>query len=86
LQAILNVVSGLVLTLVSNTLSAEYDVAEELLEQQLKLDPYRLTNLDTYSNILYVKNKPAKLSFLAYKASITEKYTAETCCIIGMSK
>ena len=29
-------------------------------------DPYRLNHIDTYSNILYVKEKHAELSHLAH--------------------
>jgi anaphase-promoting complex subunit 8 len=39
--------------------------------------------MDIYSNILYVSNKAPKLSDLAYKAASTDKYSCETCCIIG---
>lgn len=49
----------------------------------MEKDPCRLTNMDTYSNILYVTEAHAKLSYLAYKASITDKYTPESCAIIG---
>lgn len=54
---------------------------------------HRLTNfaktswyfsgMDTYSNILYVKECFAALSHLAHKSVLTEKYRSETCCIIG---
>jgi anaphase-promoting complex subunit 8 len=39
--------------------------------------------MDIYSNILYVTEKPTKLSYLAYKASSTDKYTPEANTIIG---
>eukprot|EP01120_Amphizonella_sp_Union-15-10_P015448 TRINITY_DN7954_c0_g1_i3.p1 TRINITY_DN7954_c0_g1~~TRINITY_DN7954_c0_g1_i3.p1 ORF type:complete len:560 (+),score=103.78 TRINITY_DN7954_c0_g1_i3:125-1804(+) len=61
----------------------EFEEAQHLFEQLLSQDPYRLTNMDTYSNILYVKESSTRLSYLAYKASTTDKYTPETCCIIG---
>ena len=38
---------------------------------------------DTYSNILYVKESFAQLSYLAHKAALTDKYRPETCCVIG---
>ena len=34
----------------------------------LKCDPFRLEQMDAYSNILYVKEKDAELSFLAHNA------------------
>jgi hypothetical protein len=33
----------------------------------LQEDPYRLDNMDTYSNILYVKEQKTLLSFLAHR-------------------
>lgn len=33
----------------------QYDEAEATFETARSLDPYRLTHMDTYSNILYVK-------------------------------
>jgi anaphase-promoting complex subunit 8 len=39
--------------------------------------------MDTYSNILYVKECKAELSFLAHSAIKNDKYRAETCCIVG---
>ena len=42
-----------------------------------------LVGQDTYSNILYVKESFAKLSYLAHKAALTDKYRPETCCVIG---
>ena len=45
------------------------DVAAML--QVLQEDPYRLDNMDTYSNILYVKEQKTLLSFLAHQVSPT---------------
>lgn len=39
--------------------------------------------MDTYSNILYVKEQYVELSHLAHRAAVSEKYRPETCCIIG---
>ncbi|KNC55439.1 cell division cycle protein 23, partial [Thecamonas trahens ATCC 50062] len=61
----------------------EFGVSGDLFEALLERDPYRLEHMDTYSNILYVKEEAAKLSRLAHSASQTEKYRPETCCIIG---
>lgn len=49
------------------------------------LDPYRLDNLDTYSNILYVKELKTELADLAHTAVNIDKYRVETCCVIGMA-
>ena len=33
----------------------------------LQVDPYRLDNLDTYSNLLYVKEQRVELAHLAHR-------------------
>ena len=42
-----------------------------------------MQGMDTYSNILYVKEQYVELSHLAHRAAVSEKYRPETCCIIG---
>nr|XP_054766433.1 cell division cycle protein 23 homolog [Lytechinus pictus] len=59
------------------------DVAVELFSQLQKVDPYRLENMDTYSNLLYVKEMKAELSHLAHQVCEVDKYRVETCCVIG---
>eukprot|EP00897_Mesotaenium_endlicherianum_P009716 jgi/Mesen1/8773/ME000524S08071 len=61
----------------------DFDEAQALFERLLAADPYRVDGLDTYSNILYVKECFAALSFLAHKAVLTDKYRPETCCVVG---
>eukprot|EP00249_Psilotum_nudum_P012993 c24091_g1_i3 orf=588-2054(-) len=61
----------------------EFDEAEGIFEELLRTDPYRIEGMDTYSNILYVKECFAPLSHLAHRAVLTDKYRPETCCIIG---
>ncbi|SCU90080.1 LAMI_0E00540g1_1 [Lachancea mirantina] len=61
----------------------DYPNAEFIFDQVIKLDPYRLDDLDIYSNILYVTQKPSKLAYLAQFASGVDKFRAETCCIIA---
>jgi len=48
-----------------------------------KKDPYRLDNMDTLSNLLYVKEMKVELAYLAQQASEIDKYRVETCCVIG---
>merc|ERR1711916_367591 len=57
-----------------------YDHAQVIFEGVRERDPYRLENLDTYSNILYVKENKSELSHLVSKVN---KFAPETCCIIG---
>ena len=61
----------------------EFDRAQNIFEDVYSADPYRLEGMDIYSNILYVKEESAKLSYLAHSAVLTDKYRPETCCIVG---
>lgn len=45
--------------------------------------PLRLQGMDTYSNVLYVKDEFAALSAMAHRAVVTEKYCPESACIVG---
>lgn len=60
-----------------------FDASQVAFEEVRKKDPYKLATLDTYSNILYVKEQSAALSHLARQAIKIDKYTPEACCIIG---
>ena len=64
-------------------LIVEFDEAEEMFDQIVQTDPYRLDDLDVYSNILYVMEKSSKLAYLAQLATRTDKFRVETCCIVG---
>ncbi|XP_076461033.1 cell division cycle protein 23 homolog isoform X2 [Babylonia areolata] len=48
-----------------------------------KMDPFRLENMDVYSNLLYVKEMRAELAYLAHRCCDINKYRVETCCVIG---
>lgn len=39
--------------------------------------------MDTYSNLLYVKELKVELAHLAHRATEIDKYRLETCCIVG---
>ncbi|XP_023018410.2 cell division cycle protein 23 [Leptinotarsa decemlineata] len=57
--------------------------AIEMFRKILELDPFRLDNLDTYSNLLYVQEMKKDLADLAHKVVNIDKYRVETCCVIG---
>ncbi|XP_044267888.1 cell division cycle protein 23 homolog [Tribolium madens] len=57
--------------------------AIDLFKEILTVDPYRLDNLDTYSNLLYVQEMKTDLADLAHKVVLVDKYRVETCCVIG---
>ncbi|CCC69720.1 hypothetical protein NCAS_0D01390 [Naumovozyma castellii] len=61
----------------------DYVNSENLFEQVVKMDPYRLDDLDTYSNILYVMQKHSKLAYLAQFVAQIDKFRSETCCIMA---
>ncbi|QDZ24131.1 subunit 8 of anaphase-promoting complex [Chloropicon primus] len=61
----------------------QFDEAQNLFELLHRKSPHRIESMDTYSNILYVKEAYAGLSHLAHSAILTDKYKPETCCIIG---
>ncbi len=51
----------------------DYDLAQECFEVCREKDPYRIESIDTYSNILYVKERRVLLSYLAH--SVTKVFT-----------
>lgn len=57
--------------------------AIEIFQQILAADPYRLENLDMYSNLLFVREQKTEMAHLAHKAVEINKYRPETCCVIG---
>ncbi|KAL1512944.1 hypothetical protein ABEB36_002443 [Hypothenemus hampei] len=57
--------------------------AIEMFKKILEFDPYRLDNLDIYSNLLYVLENKTELADLAHKVVNIDKYRVETCCVIG---
>ncbi|XP_063236265.1 cell division cycle protein 23 homolog [Bacillus rossius redtenbacheri] len=61
----------------------EVELAISSFSRLQKLDPYRLDNLDTYSNLLYVRELRLELAHLAHHVSQIDKYRVETCCVIG---
>ena len=44
------------------------DLAVDYFKDLLEKDPFRLDNLDTYSNLLYVKEQRVELAHLAHKS------------------
>lgn len=60
-----------------------FNIAQELFEELRQRDPHRMEGMDTYSNVLYVKDEFASLSAMAHSAVVTEKYCPESACIVG---
>merc|ERR1719481_1982085 len=61
----------------------QVDQAVTYFKRLEEVDPYRLDNLDTYSNLLYVKEQRVELAHLAHRTNCIDKYRTETCCVIG---
>ncbi|KAH7909322.1 hypothetical protein BJ138DRAFT_1127757 [Hygrophoropsis aurantiaca] len=61
----------------------DFGQAEKQFEKILALDPYRIDNIDIYSNILYVTENRLKLSRLAHEFLELDKDRPEVCCLVG---
>ncbi|KAI9071483.1 hypothetical protein K1719_046552 [Acacia pycnantha] len=61
----------------------EFDQVEAIFEELLRNDPYRVDDMDMYSNVLYAKESASALSHIAHRVFMTDKYRPESCCIIG---
>jgi len=61
----------------------DFDVSVEQFKEVYEADPFMLENIDTYSNILYIQDEKAELSYLAQHACQVDKYRAESCGVIG---
>lgn len=64
----------------------DFDTAEKEFDAVQKADPYRMEEVDIYSNMLYVMNKKAKLGKLAHEYAEIDRNRAEVCCLIGTSQ
>ncbi|XP_059030658.1 cell division cycle protein 23 homolog isoform X2 [Mustela nigripes] len=61
----------------------DIDKALSIFNELRKQDPYRIENMDTFSNLLYVRSMKSELSYLAHNLCEIDKYRVETCCVIG---
>ncbi|KAF8893805.1 hypothetical protein BD779DRAFT_1669341 [Infundibulicybe gibba] len=61
----------------------DFRQAELQFEQILSLDPYRVDDIDVFSNILYVTDSKLKLSNLAHEFLALDKDRPEVCCLVG---
>ncbi|OQR91377.1 anaphase-promoting complex subunit [Thraustotheca clavata] len=70
--------------ILAQTASAQYhlqdfDQAHETFSALTKADPYRVEQMDLFSNVLYVKEDKSGLSSLAQHLQRVDKYRPETC-------
>ncbi|KAJ8276331.1 hypothetical protein COCON_G00080830 [Conger conger] len=61
----------------------DIDQALSLFNELREQDPFRIENMDTFSNLLYVRSMKPELSYLAHSLVEIDKYRVETCCVIG---
>lgn len=61
----------------------DFGQAEAQFEKILALDPYRIDDIDVFSNILYVTDNRLKLSRLAHEFLALDKDRPEVCCLVG---
>lgn len=63
----------------------DFASAETQFDRIIALDPYRLDDMDIFSNILYVAENRTKLSRLAHHLVNVDRDRPEVCCLIGAS-
>ncbi|KAF9241549.1 hypothetical protein BU15DRAFT_44778 [Melanogaster broomeanus] len=61
----------------------DFGQAETQFEKILAIAPYRVDDIDVYSNILYVTENRLKLSRLAHEFLELDKDRPEVCCLVG---
>ncbi|KAL7058557.1 hypothetical protein AAHC03_013746 [Spirometra sp. Aus1] len=61
----------------------DLDSAMERFKQLFSVDPYRLSDTDVYSNVLFVKGEHNELAYLARRCAEIDKYRPQTCCVLG---
>jgi len=61
----------------------DFEAAERVFDDIRRRDPFRVDNIDVFSNILYVMENRTKLSKLAHEFLALNKERPEVCCIVG---
>ena len=62
---------------------ADFKEAASQFQKIFAVDPYRIDDIDIYSNILYVTEDQSALSAVAHEFTIIDKDRPEICCLIG---
>ena len=78
--SLLLIFSGFILI---NLPQTEWARAEAQFDRILVIDPYRVDDIDVYSNILYVTDNRTKLSKLAHHFLQVDKDRPEICGLVG---
>ncbi|KAJ3554079.1 hypothetical protein NM688_g3293 [Phlebia brevispora] len=61
----------------------DFGQAEAQFKKIWEIDPYRIDDIDIYSNILYVAENKIQLSKLAHEFIALDKDRPEVCCLVG---
>lgn len=61
----------------------DFQEAADQFTKVLAIDPYRIDDIDIYSNILYVTEDHRALSRIAHEFTVIDKDRPEVCCLIG---
>ena len=61
----------------------DFDHASRVFSKLLARDPYRLDDLDTYSNILYVMERRPQLASLAHLVTAVDRFRPESAVVVG---
>lgn len=67
------------------TLLIDFGQAELQFKKIRAIDPYRIDDIDVYSNILYVSENRTELSKLAHDFLALDKDRPEICALVGAS-
>ena len=61
----------------------DFEKSSRIFSKIIARDPFRLDDLDTYSNILYVMEKRPQLAYLAHLATAVDRFRPESACVVG---
>ena len=61
----------------------DFDRASHIFAKVLAREPYRLDDLDAYSNILYVMESRPQLAHLAHLVTAVDRFRPESACVVG---
>lgn len=71
---------------VDRRVTPDFGSAELQFKKILAVDPFRVDDMDVYSNILYVTENRLELSKLAHDFLALDKDKPEICCLVGRPK
>ena len=61
----------------------DFEKSSHIFSKLIARDAFRLDDLDTYSNILYVMEKRPQLAYLAHLVTAVDRFRPESACVVG---